>query len=245
MNSHDPIRRRMLTRAPGLVLMGALPLGLAGCVSARLYEHADAPPDGLKVSVGDAWSYREINGYNRERVADVRYTVRGTTPLELEVEVDGKPLSALRSGQIERYAAPWVVAQDTVYDRDNRYEPPLPVLPTVLEPGVRESWQSMVIDDPKDRARRWHVQLDVLGEERVTVPAGEFDALRIRRLIKFEHPDFFRMFSERREELWYAPEIRRWIRREWSGSYQQRMRSRAPLLREDWIVWELQTFTQA
>jgi hypothetical protein len=46
--------------------------------------------------------------------------------------------------------------------------------------------------DPKERPRRWHVQIDTLGHERVIVPAGEIEALRVRRLIKFEYPDFFR-----------------------------------------------------
>ena len=94
----------------------------------------------------------------------IRCAGRWADPPRLRVEVDGKPLSSLRSGQFEEYAAPWVVSRDTVYDRDNRYDAPLPVLPALLEPGVREAWQSMVTTDPKERPRRWHVQIDALSQ---------------------------------------------------------------------------------
>lgn len=236
-------RRRFIGGSAAGALLVASPLWLAGCATARQYEQAEHM--AAQLATGDEWTYEELNGYNRERQAGIRYVVEQADPPRLLVEVDGKPLSGLRSGQFEAYAAPWVVSRDTVYDRDNRYDAPLPVLPARLEPGVREAWQSMVTTDPKERPRRWHVQIDTLGYERVTVPAGEFEALRVRRLIKFEHPDFFRTQSERVEHLWFVPEVKRWVKREWRGQYMPKLRSRHPLLREDWIVWELSRFTVA
>jgi len=235
-------RRSMVRGVFALIAGGAVSPLLSGCAAAGLYrgpEGRDAPA----ISTGDEWLYDELNGYNRERVALMRYVTEQTSPLILRLEVEGKPLSGLRTDQREEYDAPWVVSRDAVYDWQNHYVPALPLIPALLEPGVRESWQSMVTHDEKERARRWHVQLDVIGRERVEVPAGAFDALRIRRLIKFEHPDFFRSNSERVETLWYAPEVKRWVKREWRGEYLQKMRKRTPALREDWIVWELRRFS--
>lgn len=239
MNPFDINRRRLITGSAGSLLLTTP--WIAGCATTPRFETAET--EGPVLIVGDRWDYRELNGYSHEQQADIRYMVYQVDPPRLNVEVDGKPLSALRSGQIEEYAAPWAVSRDTIYDCDNRYDAPLPLLPARLEPGARESWQSMVTTDPKERPRRWHVQIDALGYERVIVPAGDFEALRVRRLIKFEHPDFFRTQSARTEHLWYAPEVRRWVKREWHGEYLPKLRSRHPPLREDWIVWELTGFT--
>lgn len=241
MDGNGMDRRVFVGNGAATLLLAGLPMYMSACATARRYEVTD---DGtpIPLAVGDEWLYLESNGYNREPLADVRYVVDRVAPPRLRIEVDGKPLSGLRSGQFEEYATPWAVVRDTVYDLENRYESPLPLLPGQLEPGVRESWQSRVSSDPKEAPRRWNVQIDALGFERVSVPAGEFDALRIRRLIKFEHPDFFRSQSERTEQIWYAPQVRRWVKREWTGQYMPKLRSRHPLLREDWIVWELKSF---
>lgn len=245
ISDHDaPTGRRRFMQA-GLMMLA--PAWLAGCVNTRQFERAESVASDAvaKPQVGDSWSYRELNGYNRNIEGELRYTVEQADALWLSVELEGTSASALRGGQKELYAAPWAVMRDTVYDRQNTYNPPLPVLPSDLTPGTREFWQSMVTSDPKERARRWHVQLDVLGEERITVPAGEFDAVHVRRIVRFEHPSFFRTDSVRTEHLWYSPQVKHWVKREWRGTYRQTLRTRQPEFREDWIVWELTRFNVA
>lgn len=237
-------RRLFMRSGIALLAAGAVPALLSGCAMAGQYSKV-GDHDASAITAGDEWAYDELNGYNRERQAQIRYIAEAGASPVLRLEVEGKPLSGLRHDQREEYDAPWVVTRDSVYDYDNLYNPPLPLLPALLEPGARESWQSMVVHDPKSRARRWHVQIDALRTESVTVPAGTFEALNVRRLIKFEHPDFFRSHSERVENLWYAPEVKRWVKREWRGQYLQKMRARMPYFREDWIVWELTSFSVA
>ncbi len=244
-NTHQDERRTFLRNGAVLVVATTpIPILLSACATPGQFDMGDSRM-AAAIHAGDAWEYDELNGYNRERVAQIRYVAEQGDPPVLRVEVKGRPLSGLRCGQLEGYAAPWVVRQDAVYDFENRYDPPLPLLPALLEPGVNETWQSMVKHDEKDRALRWHVRIEVLGIEPVTVPAGSFDALPVRRTIRFEHPDFFRALSERTDTLWFVPEVRRWVKREWRGQYLQKMRPDAPTLREDWIVWELTRFTAA
>jgi hypothetical protein len=242
---HRKDRRTFLRDGTALALSAAAsPALLSGCASTAHFP----APDGhaaTTVNAGDAWSYDELNGYNSRRVAQLRFVAEHGGPPALRVSVEGDPLSGLRNGQLETYDSAWVVTRDGTYDRDNRYDPPLPLLPERLEPGARESWQSMVTYDEGERALRWHVRIDAIAGERIEVPAGSFDALRVRRLIQFEHPDFFRSHSERTETLWYAPEVKRWVKREWRGSYRQKLDSRSPVMREDWIVWVLTDFTAA
>lgn len=248
MPARDPQlpRRRTLLRNGAVLALsaGASPALLTGCVSAARFQAAEGHVATTIVD-GDEWSYDELNGYNGKRAAQLRFVAEHGNPPALRVSVDGSPLSGLRDGQLEAYDSAWVVTRDGTYDRNNRYDPPLPLLPERLEAGARESWQSMVTHDENERALRWHVQIDALGHERIDVPAGSFDSLRVRRLIQFEHPDFFRSHSERVETLWYAPEVKRWVKRQWQGSYRPKLDSRTPTLREDWIVWVLTGFTVA
>jgi hypothetical protein len=242
--THRQPRRIFMRNGIALLAAGSVPALLSGCATAGRYAAQDDHAASV-ITAGDEWAYDELNGYARERVAQLRYVAEQGSPPSLRLEVAGKPLSGVRSEQHEEYDAAWVVARDTVYDTENRYDPPLPLLPALLEPGAHENWQSMVTNDDTSRPRRWHVQIDALQTEQVTVPAGTFEALRVRRLIKFEHPDFFRSHSERVDTLWYSPQVKRWVKREWQGQYLQKMRSRIPYFREDWIIWELTAFRVA
>jgi len=123
-------RRRFIGGGAAGALLVASPLWLAGCATARQYEQAEHM--AARLAIGDEWMYEELNGYNRERQAGIRYVVERADPPRLRIEVDGKPLSSLRSGQFEDYAAPWVVSRDTVYDRDNRYDAMVPQVVSAL-----------------------------------------------------------------------------------------------------------------
>ena len=62
--------------------------------------------------------------------------------------------------------------------------------------------------------------MSVQGWEKITVPAGEFVALRFQNLINYENSDPNIVDCIRKETVWFAPQIGRWVAREASGSYQ-------------------------
>ena len=69
---------------------------------------------------------------------------------------------------------------------------------------------------------RFPVWIDgvVLGWERIKVPAGEFDALRVKRTVFFDYYDYTtRGRSEIVEYEWYAPAVKQAVRREGSAIY--------------------------
>ena len=51
--------------------------------------------------------------------------------------------------------------------------------------------------------------------ETITVPAGQFKALRFVNAIRFVNSDFGRTGSARQETVWFAPEVGRWVVRDW------------------------------
>ena len=77
--------------------------------------------------------------------------------------------------------------------------------------------------------------------ERVTVGAGTFDTLRIDKIIRLNHQDSSRAQYLRRDSLWLAPELGRWVARETNGEYWVANRKPA-LYREDHLRWELESW---
>jgi hypothetical protein len=123
----------------------------------------------------------------------------------------------------------------------------MPVVPQGARTGLNLRSNTRYTTTPTtSSAYAWSQRLSVEGWERVTVPAGSFDALRIVRLINFEHPDVFRYSPERTDIAWYAPQVGRWVKREWTGDYMSggptSLRGRT---REDWVNWQLTAYQPA
>ena len=59
-------------------------------------------------------------------------------------------------------------------------------------------------------------------------------------ITEFQSDDWFRMASNRREQVWFAPQIGRWVVRESFGEYLWLgMTGWAQSLKEDYLRWEL------
>ena len=81
------------------------------------------------------------------------------------------------------------------------------------------------------------------GWEMITVPAGEFRALRFTNMINFRSTDFSRSANQRQETVWFAPEVGRWVVRESTGSYYIEDSSVDTPYSESAYRWELLEWT--
>jgi len=79
------------------------------------------------------------------------------------------------------------------------------------------------------------------GWEQITVPAGTFAALRFQNLINFENADPNKVDCIRKETIWFAPQIGRWVARESTGSCRIQGQIGNESL-EDTIQWQLQSY---
>ena len=234
---HDrPIaqRRRVLLAGAGALL--------AGCAAPA---HVP-PPDGAGaapvVRVGDRWRYAQIDLYRKERTAELTMEVAEAAP-QLRVRVIDASATP-RADEI--YQEPWRVIQEPAYGEPIVFRNPNPVLPTRLETGARERINNRFRAARDELWLFWSEWIDATGWERVRVPAGEFVALRVERRIAFDHQDPFRTASAREETLWYAPQVNRWVRREWTGRYRAvGGGGREAWINEDRIAWELLEYRAA
>lgn len=230
-----PVRRRLLLAGSVLPAACAWPGGGGAPLSAQPSDPGVVNPGVATLITGDRWRYRETNGYNGQPITEVQYELREVSPrLRLAVTADN---GKLRADEI--YASPWLVLQDPTYDYPQQFTDPLPVAPANLSPGYSELTSTTYRIVGADRLYPWQQRLQVDGWQRIKVPAGEFDCLRISRRVAFQHFDYLaRLRAERWDTVWYAPRAKRWVRREWSGRYRMPGRQAFPS-REDWVISEL------
>ncbi|MCL4185413.1 MAG: hypothetical protein KJ011_18425 [Burkholderiaceae bacterium] len=254
----SPARRRLLTAAACL-LPGA-------CATPALVPPPAQPVPPPAVRVGQRWRYETIDLYRGARRGEllaevIRAELPGAPPAVPDAPgapgappkgtaAPGGPLAAAapivvalrdeRGAPLgeERWARAWDVIVEPAYDMVQTFEAPMPLLPERLEPGASRtdsSWYGVPHMSGRQYWRQW---LRAAGWERITVPAGTFDALRVERMIDFRHFDIWRELPRRLDIVWYAPQVNRWVRRDWSGEY--RWPGRRPVVVfEDRVRWQL------
>jgi hypothetical protein len=234
VNQVISLRRRGLIQAAPAALIGfGVPV-----LTVLATEAALAPP---RLRVGDRWRYREINQYNGIANGEVMAELVSVTPMlrVKRVHSSGQPKTD------EVYVDAWRVVEEPSYDVPISFAQGMPLLPTPLAVGTAEHSQTYYRVAPYEREYFWSVQTKAQAWERLRVPAGDFDCLRIERLIRFSHHDTFRYSSERWDTLWYSPQVNRWVQREWSGYYIMAGGRRGGRAREDWVRWQLLDYIPA
>jgi len=257
-----PLCRRRLIEGTTMRLFAlVLALSLGGCAATPLPQ---VPPAGMpaavpapKIAEGDSWTYRVHDGFTRLPREDQRFVVDRVGGGRIEV-----------AGAVERgdgaqvYDLEWNWLRRAATDLQTFvYSPAYPAFAFPLAPG--KSWHAKVTaTDPRD-GRRFPVWIDgaVLGWERVKVPAGEFDALKIERVVSIGYWEYSaRGESIIREYEWYSPSVKWAVKREASASYLSYVgsigtepgfvrvgdgdQSGAPkFVRDDWLIYELASFS--
>ena len=171
-----------------------------------------------------------------------RYTVSRADADRIVVDVtrDGEHVDT------ELHAPDWKGLEHPLRNLQRfRYAPPYPAYIFPLYPGQR--WRSVVrsTDPVTGSTYRTHVHASVGGWRRIRVPAGEFDAIEVRRQIYAGNAEFFRLQEEIIETDWYAPAIGHPVASEGTSSHIDTSRSGGgrgdpPLrVRGDWLIAEL------
>jgi hypothetical protein len=112
-----------------------------------------------------------------------------------------------------------MVLVDPHWSQIQLFEAPIPLWPAQLQPGWHAHIKS-TYTTPEGRAGlSWDQTMKAEAWETITVPAGRFRTLRYANLINFLDSDITRVDCVRRETIWFAPEMGRWVARESSGSF--------------------------
>jgi hypothetical protein len=208
-------------------------------VAALLSTSANAAP-----AQGDIYVYRLVNGYNQETVGQVRYEVASVNANQMVFSVTSdKPSMGVERTEIYTQDGNWLRHTLDNHGIPVDYEFAAAYPAYVFPLDVGKSWSvranAKIPGGYGDRSVR--VDGEVLGKERIRVPAGEFDTVKIRRIVYPGDAGNFRTETRIVEIDWYAPTLGRTVRNETRSNWREQFSCRRGYcdVRGDWNVFEL------
>jgi hypothetical protein len=243
----------MTDRSPSPALSGPLRLLLsllalaaaAGCVSLDSPGGDGPAAEAPAYRVGDRWVYRGVDGfYTPVRWEETReVTAITASGITVRVTQSGPTIASTRT---EVWAAPGLVRSGALFDDETRrfatllkrYDFPL---------AQGKAWNQFVgnFNEATNKEGQINHYVRVGGWEKVTTPAGTYDAIRLRVLTRLDDDEFWRWETECNYLVAYAPAVRGVVREDKEAQYREKG-SRADSMsvhRSQHAVLELVSFT--
>jgi len=229
---------------------------LAGCTTPL---PQDSPPGTAaavpvpQIREGEAWSYSVHDGFTGLPRPAERHRVVEATAERIVVTV-----SRERRGEETQVFDPrwnWVRRPGTNLQMFE-YSPAYQALVFPMTAGATWDARTTATDPATGRRFPVVIQGKVMGWERVKVPAGEFDTLKVRRVVFLHYYEpSVRDHSEIIETEWYAPAVKQAVRRETTSRYLSHFGANEPgflrvrggrgdgggprFVQDDWLIYEL------
>jgi hypothetical protein len=176
--------------------------GRAGKAAHPTVAHAPA------LRVGDEWTYTVSARDGRSIASSVetrRVTVASPTHVTLRIERKGRGVDIART---ESFSSPGVVTSGAACgDETRRFPSGFLRLDFPLRPGKRWSRRVESVTSATGKQGSIHYRASVRHWEKVTTPAGTFDALRVTVLVRLDDADATRQGTECDFTLWYSPSV--------------------------------------
>ncbi|HEV7413142.1 MAG TPA: hypothetical protein VGP14_05750 [Casimicrobiaceae bacterium] len=225
----------LFSRAQLLIAPLAL---LAACATAPVGPPVAAP----RFVVGDHWQYRVIDNMRRGAVSQVDAEIvalGGNVATLYVVRVD----DGRRSEWTDELESDGSLRAGILGDREvRRFAPAASLLAFPL--GQGKTWSQTIPTFRTDiqLADQILIYGDVRGRTAVSVPAGSFDAVQIYRVIQLDDRQPWRTRTTRRDQVWYAPEVKGVVREAREATYAEPGDSGATQVYTERTVTELVSF---
>lgn len=190
-------------------------VGAAWCLlalSPALAQNASSTKvEAPSLKIGDSWTYDRTDGWKNLKEYTSVVVVTAVNEGEIRTEAkrtdNGEITTIIRNKDLNRRA---IQVANRKFDSD-------PYYPTYAFPlEIGKSWEKEVTFTRNFDDRKVVTQLkgEVIGREKVTVPAGTFDALKI--VVKGSYNGWSgsapqgsnRWSGQQSETIWYAPEVK-------------------------------------
>lgn len=224
-------------------LVLSLPALLAACISSQPYPTSTPlpqptnPPKVRAPQVGQQWVYNVRNVFNQELVDIVTEQVVSVGP-QIRIQRVGQKAGPLP----DEIQEPWgYILQDPHWNPPQKFLKAIPLWPEQLVPGWSSFYRTRYqVLGYTDNDYYWGLSMAAVGWEGVSVPAGQFPVLKFQNEAPyFESNDISRVVNIRNEDVWFSPEIGRWVIRRGYGRYLWSGMFWNNALWEDYLEWEL------
>ena len=202
-------RRRIV-----MALAGVLP---AACATSSGGPTPSVLPIVRAPKLGQGWTYSVCNSY----------TGRVTDELVETVVSVGHEITISRSSVTSGALAPEVhsnwgqLLQDPHWGVAMRFAKPLPAWPYALVEHRQWELQDRYGLGSRDNDYSWDQLMQTQAWQRVVIGGYAYDALPFTNHVHYTNEEsLFRLSSERFETVWFVPEIGRWWKRTFRGTYE-------------------------
>jgi len=206
-----------------LVAAAAFALLGAGCATMdRPGDTSGAVAAAPAVAAGARWTYRGREGFRWPVVWEETHEITAANPgaISVRITLKGPTLDVVRN---EIWSAPGTVRVGALMDIETRrFATPLYRYKYPLAPG--ETWNQFVdnFNEGLNREGQINRYVRVGGWEKVSTPAGNFDAIRVRVMMRLDDDEFWRYPTTCNYLLWYAPAVGATVREEKEAEYWER-----------------------
>ena len=233
-----------LPRSMPIALVVSILAALAGCAGVSgpgSGPAAEAPT----YRVGDRWVYHGEDGFRVKTVWDETQEVTAIGPDGITVRITQKgPTTDVT--RTEQWSAPGQVKVGSVYDNETRrFANPLQRYDFPLAGG--KVWNQRV-DNYNEATKangnisRW---VSVGRWEKVSTPAGTFDAVAMQVIMRLDDDTFWREATECNYTVWYAPAAGGAVREQKSAQYREKDGGLdgGAVIRTEYTMLDLVSFT--
>ena len=198
----------------------AIVLLMAGCAGMESAGDLTGPVAAAPTfRVGERWVYRAREGFRSPTVWEETHEVTAVGPegIVVRVTVKGPTIDGVR---YESFSAPGVMRQGSLMDLETRrFATPVDRYRYPLASG--ETWNQWVnnFNEMTKKEGQINRYVRVGGWEKVSTPAGEFDAIRMRVMMRLDDEEFWRYPTTCNYLIWYAPAVGATVREEKEAQY--------------------------
>lgn len=198
------------------IFSSVLLIGLTCFATCTFAQNSDRPD----VHIGDRWSYQHTNGLANEKdytqIEDIVEV--SNNEIRTRVRVKGQ----IGKGGIATYTNEWnpldVVAA--------QYSPYLKEFVFPLEVGKKWDGNADKMLFSNGKHGKFFLKGEVVAFEKITVPAGTFDAYKVNVVMDASGTDEDANIGNTVESYWYAPSVKRFVKLENTFKRDGRVRSK-------------------
>ncbi len=180
-----------------------LTIGLSVFVAGAFAQAAEN--DNPDVHVGDRWLWQHTNGLSNEKDFTQIEDVVGVSDSEIRTRnrIKGKPGSGIAA-----YTREW----NPVDVISAKYEPYLKDFSFPLQVGKKWDADADKMLFSNGKHGKFFLKGKVVSLEKITVPAGTFDAYKINVILDASGTDEDANIGHTIETYWYAPSVKRYVK---------------------------------
>jgi hypothetical protein len=209
-------------------MLAAAAASLPGCVAVG--GSAGPPAQAPVYRVGDRWVYSARDGFRTPVVWDETHEVVAVDAKGITVRITQKG-PTVDNTRTEQWPAPGIVAVGALFDNETRRFEPTPLTRFQFPLAQGDTWNQRIANFNETTQQSGQINrfVQVGGWVKVQVPAGEFDAILMRVIMRLDDETFWRFATECNYEIWWSPAAGATVRESKTATYRDRSDSREPV----------------